>query len=83
MAKTNCWDILHCGRSHDCPAAKSGEGDGMNSGTNRGRICWSVSGTFCDNEVQGIYKDKIKKCVTNCEVYKKVKEEEGGDFAMH
>ena len=83
MAKTNCWDILQCGRSHDCPAAKTGEGYGMNNGTNRGRFCWAVAGTLCHNEVQGVYKDKIKRCVTTCEVYKRIKEEEGGDFAMH
>ncbi|MBN1573065.1 MAG: hypothetical protein JW984_07715 [Deltaproteobacteria bacterium] len=83
MAKVNCWEILQCGRSHDCPAAKVGQGEGMHGGSKRGRFCWTVAGTLCRNEVQGVYKDKIKRCVNHCEVYKKIKDEEGGDFSMH
>ena len=55
----------------------------MNDGTKRGKFCWAVAGTLCHDEVQGVYKDKIKRCVNNCEVYKRVKEEDVNDFSMH
>ena len=82
MAKTNCWDILKCGKRNDCPAARDGEGDGQHDGEHRGRFCWVVSGTLCDNEVQGDFAKKIKKCINNCEVFQRVKDEEGTTFIM-
>jgi hypothetical protein len=82
MAKTNCWEILKCGKSHDCPASKKGVGAGTHSGENRGRFCWTVEGTLCMDEVQGKFTEKIKRCITDCEFYTMVKSEEGGDFQL-
>ena len=82
MAKINCWDLLNCGKKNDCPAAKSGNGDGMHDGENRGRFCWTVKGTLCKNEVQGDFAHKISKCMNRCEFFKKVETEEGSNFVM-
>jgi hypothetical protein len=82
--KTNCWDILHCGRevnganTHElgvCPASTDTSADGLNGGKNGGRICWAVSGTFCGGERQGTFAQKKVTCMS-CEVYKTVRSEE-------
>jgi len=90
MAKENCWEFKKCGREPGgmnvsrfgiCPATTSGKGSKMNSGQNRGRICWAVSGTFCDGEVQGTFAQKEASCL-NCPFFKVVEEEEDRGFKM-
>ena len=87
MSKENCWEIKQCGRepggdkTHDygvCPATTDTSCDGLNSGTNAGRICWAVAGTFCGGKVQGDFAQKSVSCMS-CEVFKAVKTEEGVD----
>jgi len=82
MAKINCWDLLNCGKKNDCPAAKSGNGDGMHGGEHRGRFCWTITGTLCDNDVQGDFAHKINNCINRCDVFPRVKDQEGSDFIM-
>lgn len=84
MQKQNCWEFKKCGREKPnelgiCPAAVETNADGMNKGTNGGRICWAVAGTFCDGEIQGTYAQKFLTC-TSCDFRIKVKEEEGYKF---
>jgi tRNA A-37 threonylcarbamoyl transferase component Bud32 len=83
--KLNCWDYFNCGRelSGDnacefgvCPAARDQSFDGINSGKNGGRICWAVTGTFCDGKKQGSYIEKRSTCI-ECDFYKSVRNEEG------
>lgn len=90
MEKQNCWEIMQCGRELGgknveelglCRVPQNGIGDGFNGGTNRGRICWTISGTLCGGEIQGTYAKKLKTCLS-CKMYKKVKEEEGENFIM-
>lgn len=85
MKKLNCWEIRKCGREPGgnrtddlgiCPAANAEEQDGVNHGRNAGRICWAVAGTFCGGKVQGDFAMKTASCMV-CEVFKRIKEEEG------
>ncbi len=84
----NCWDILDCGREPGgeksvelgvCPAATDVSTNGKNSGTNGGRYCWKLAGTFCGGKVQGSWADKMTNC-QDCAVYNRVKREEGPNF---
>ena len=87
MSKLNCWEMKHCGREDGgdnvaefgvCPASTDISSNGLNSGTNAGRICWSIAGTFCNGKVQGDFAQKSVSCMI-CDVFKKVKNEEGLD----
>ena len=82
--KMNCWEFLKCGREPGgdrveelgvCPAAGDPAYDGLNSGKNGGRICWAVSGTFCNGVVQGSFAEKRMSCLS-CDFFAKVREEE-------
>lgn len=86
MSKQNCWEFKQCGREKEngegngtCPAVSEAAADGVNSGTNGGRICWAVAGTYCDGSVQGTYAQKVTSCLM-CEFYMRVKGEEGYQF---
>ena len=90
MSKKNCWEIKKCGREPGgaramemgiCTAAVDTISDGRNDGTNAGRYCWRVAGTFCGGQVQGSMADKIMDCV-ECEFFLQVKEEEGLIFSV-
>ena len=76
--KQNCWEYMNCGREPGgtnvaelgaCPAATDESLNGINFGTNGGRICWALVGTFCVSEVQGAFAKKIDSC-TECDFYK-------------
>ncbi len=60
-------------------AAIESKVDGINGGINGGRACWAVSGTFCDNQVQGSFATKLISCL-QCDFYKRVLAEEGADY---
>ncbi len=86
MPRQNCWEFKKCGREqangHEdgiCPAATEVEADGVNSGTNGGRVCWAVAGTFCEDKTQGTYAQKLTSCLM-CEFHMKVRSEEGYRF---
>jgi hypothetical protein len=88
--KQNCWEFKECGREPggkevsqlgECPAALSGEGDSVNDGEKRGRVCWAVTGTFCGGEIQGTSAQKETTCF-ECSFFNKVEEEEGEDFLL-
>lgn len=53
-----CWESLSCDQS-ECPAYNSSD-----------LRCWLYSGTYCQGEKQGGYRDKIENCQA-CEVFKK------------
>ena len=82
--KLNCWEFKNCGREPGgskvddygvCPATIEMKGDGINSGTCGGRICWAVSGTYCRGEIQGIFATKITSC-SRCDFFHLVDQEE-------
>lgn len=64
-----------------CPAAQSGEYDGVNNGLYWGRFCWVVAGTFCHDKVQGTFAEKFMACI-HCHFFKQVNGEEGGNFIL-
>jgi methyl-accepting chemotaxis protein len=61
MTALNCWEILKCGKTDECPAYP-----------NRGRDCFNVSGTVCWGEKQGSYHDKIAECKQSCKYYETI-----------
>ncbi|MEW6754576.1 MAG: two-CW domain-containing protein [Candidatus Latescibacterota bacterium] len=85
LARKNCWDYMQCGRGPGgekvselgvCPAASEAALDGLNNGTNGGRMCWALTGTFCGGTVQGTFAEKEGSCM-KCAFYQKVRTEEG------
>ena len=90
MGKENCWEFKKCGRQPGgakagemgvCPASTADAATGTNAGTQGGRFCWAVAGTFCGGKVQGTFTDKQASCM-GCEFFKKVKTEEGSQFVL-
>lgn len=88
--RLNCWEAMKCAREPGgaktaelgvCPAATDGASDGINSGENGGRLCWSLVGTLCTGKVQGTFARKRVSCLA-CEFYRHVKKEEGKGFLM-
>ena len=70
--RLNCWEFKKCGRELNginvkemgvCPAALDDSFDGINSGTNAGRICWAIAGTLCEGKKQGAFHSKRESCV--------------------
>jgi chemotaxis signal transduction protein len=57
-----CWETKNCNKK-DCPAYK-----------NMDLRCWIISGTFCRDEVQGSYHEKIEAC-RKCEFYRSANEQ--------
>jgi hypothetical protein len=85
LLKQNCWEFLKCGREPGgknidklgiCPATTDTSADGSNAGKNGGRICWAISGTYCNKKMQGLFAKRQLSC-RSCIFFKKVKEEEG------
>ncbi|EKD34827.1 MAG: cyclic nucleotide-binding protein [uncultured bacterium] len=83
--KLNCWEFKKCGRELNgrnvqemgvCPATLDDSFDGINSGTNGGRICWAVAGTFCEGIKQGAFHAKRQSCV-KCDFFSVVSRQEG------
>ena len=71
MTKKNCWEIMKCGRQPGganadklgvCPAAGETRMDGVHGGSNAGRCCWVVAGTFCTGKPQGTFTAKFHNC---------------------
>ncbi len=84
MRKQNCWEFTGCGRDKEgesgiCPAVTTSRANGINGGTNGGRVCWVVAGTFCEGLVQGTYAQKVVSC-SECAFRERVKTEEGYRF---
>ena len=84
MCKINCWEFQRCGRqpggenakeSGTCPAAVEARLNGVNGGTNGGRSCWTVAGTYCFGDAQGTFARKFNDCM-ECEFFWVVAEEE-------
>ncbi len=84
MGYQNCWEFTKCGREPGgskvdqfgvCPAAKETRADGINCGKNGGRVCWLISGTFCEGKIQGSFASKLSSC-EQCDFYKKIQPEE-------
>jgi hypothetical protein len=58
-----------------CPAAVDTLCDGINGGTNAGRVCWARTGTMCVGIVQGSFAQKQMNC-SKCDFFMLVQQEE-------
>jgi hypothetical protein len=86
--KENCWEYMNCGRGLGgekenelgiCPAVFEDSVDGLNGGSNGGRICWIVAGTFCKGKIEGVFAKEFAEQQSSCMAcgfFKKVIEEE-------
>jgi hypothetical protein len=88
--KANCWEFKKCGRQEGgeharflgvCPSSTEKRLDGVHGGTNAGRACWVVTGTYCRGETQGTFAQKFISCVA-CDFYLHVKKGENQDFQL-
>jgi chemotaxis signal transduction protein len=58
-----CWEVKSC-KKKECPAYES-----------RDLRCWLISGTFCRDEIQGSFHEKIEAC-RKCNFYQKAKNDQ-------
>ncbi|MCP4591761.1 MAG: hypothetical protein GY842_13560 [bacterium] len=86
----DCWEYKKCGREPNgpkvgefgvCPAAELAEADGFCGGTNGGRACAYITGTFCGGTIQGTHRDKEHNC-KECDFYKELKAEHGAELSV-
>ena len=86
----NCWEFKKCGRElggekisdlGECPASAEKRLNGVHGGTNAGRACWIVAGTFCKGEIQGVFAKKYDTCI-ECDFYRKVQKENFNNFQI-
>ncbi|MBI9075294.1 MAG: protein kinase [Desulfatibacillum sp.] len=85
----NCWEYTGCGKepggmhvdeSGPCPASTDAALDGVNGGTNGGRLCWAVDNTLCHNHTPDKDGDNLTSCLA-CPFFQKVHEtEDAGDL---
>ena len=85
MKKRNCWEVMNCGRQPggenvaalgECPTASCLKADGINKGTNGGRACWAIAGTFSGKEIQGTFAVREGGCAV-CDFFHLAQKEEG------
>ena len=90
MRPKNCWEVMKCGKELGgqnveegvcCLANEPGRYSGTNTGLFRGRFCWAVVGTLCEDKVRGSFGNKSGDCL-QCNFFKQVKEEGGIHFRM-
>ncbi len=90
MAKLNCWEVKGCGKELGgqntdrfgiCPSSTEKRLNGVHGGKNAGRACWVLTGTYCEDKIQGTFAEKYNEC-SKCYFYLKVKSEEGSDFRL-
>jgi signal transduction histidine kinase len=83
--KLNCWEFRDCergpGTKNMCPAPADTTCDRANSGTNAGRICWCVGGTFCSGQPECDFAQNIDSCLS-CKFFQYVQAEEGPRFQL-
>ncbi len=83
--KMNCWTFKKCGRGPrgtrvkelgQCPAASFIPAEGLNGGTNGGRMCWAIAGIYSLTEEKRSCSDSGLRCY-DCDFHRKVLLEEG------
>ena len=88
MSRMNCWEFFDCGRETGgknvsqfgiCPATEINELDGINDGTNGGRSCWAIAGTYCRDKVQGTYAQKLGDCL-KCDFHTFVRQQQRMEY---
>lgn len=64
-----CWEVMKCNKK-ECPAYN-----------NSNLMCWQISGTLCNDEIQGDMLSKLQLC-ENCNVYNKASGDELGEISL-
>jgi chemotaxis signal transduction protein len=59
----NCWDVKSC-KKKECPAYENSD-----------LRCWMISGTFCRDEIQGSFHEKIEAC-RKCNFYQQAQSDQ-------
>ena len=76
----NCWEFMQCGKEPGgekvaefgiCRMTIDESLNGLNSGINGGRICWTIAGTVCLGKVQGTFAKELGSCV-KCNFFKSI-----------
>ena len=84
-SKINCWEFMKCGREEGgknaqesgvCPVAAAIFADGLNGGSNGGRICWVTAEELPEGSLSCKGLNHISACFS-CEFKYKVMNEEG------
>ena len=87
MGRLNCWEFTQCGREVNganvdtfgpCPASTEARTNGLNGGTNGGRVCYCTPGTLCGYRGTGSKGNKTQGCM-KCGFYWLVRVEEAGN----
>ena len=87
--KLNCWEFYKCGREAggihveklgECIVSLNKEYDTINHGRRGGRICWSIYGSLCQDQLE-------EKCTRHdnclkCEFLNRVRGEEKNNFIL-
>jgi len=89
VSALNCWEFRGCGREIGgrlaaqgvCPAATFQPADGWLGGTNGGCACAFITGTCCDDQLQGAYRDKLASC-SRCDFFRQLRERHGPAFSL-
>lgn len=90
MKPQNCWEFRKCGREPGglnatllgvCPATTESAYSGTNRGTNAGRYCWRIAGTFCEGRVSATFTSALMSC-SFCDFFEFVQKSEGDDMKL-
>lgn len=95
MERENCWEYVYCGKGPDgtrcgegkaCPVVEAKSLDGLNHGTNGGRICWAYFASLAmtpENAGPRLAGDskKFYDCL-RCPFLNFVQTQEGDDFVF-
>lgn len=93
MCLQNCWEFVKCGREPGgakvaelgtCRAATETQAAGIHRGTNGGRCCWAIAGSFSvlamgERTVHSVCVLQGDSCL-DCEFYWAVQREEGENW---
>ncbi len=88
--RENCWEVRDCGRTErgkdgtpPCAVVLARHANGVNSGVNGGRVCWSIVGSLCsDRKVASDLSGEQSNCTT-CGFFQQVWDEEGiAEFSL-
>lgn len=88
MKKKNCWEFKKCGikangaKAYEfgiCPAVTFALSDGFPGRNDGGRECAYITGTYSQETIRGLYRDKKKDC-DSCPFFQLLQKDEGAQI---